>query len=369
MGRGVGDSSGAVAPSWAPGQAPGTFPTRRLCLWAGADPHAPAPNPNIRVTVSPSSREDEDLFVGWSAVEEAATAGHLEILKRLGPDPGRDDFDHLYQFATSESIIAYLATIQLPKDLTSALSWHLRWMVDPFPLSAGSGPGAVEKLLTCGVRWEETDPKELVQVRGSLVKAREYELRSIFRHLKRPEVCAPETLQELMRTPKMRERLLAFGLLKKPISQRDRRHVQVRGGPASRVGPSLDQPVGTDGRLPRIDEFPGELGPPLGPRTGFMSTTLDPPTTLRHSGEREERPFWIRVESQQVRAPAAQQRLDVPRRAVSPSDPDHLRRVAEDEASLVELRVFGHDDVAVPGRVGPHGFVRSTRQPDVANVR
>jgi hypothetical protein len=114
-----------------------------LCLWAGADPHAPAPDPDFRVTVSPSSGEDKDPFVGWSAVEEAATAGHLEILKRLGPDPARDDFDHLHQFAKSESVMAYLATIQLPKDLTSALSWHLRWMVDPFPVSAGRGPGTV----------------------------------------------------------------------------------------------------------------------------------------------------------------------------------------------------------------------------------
>jgi hypothetical protein len=134
-------------------------------------------------------------------------------------------------------------------------------MADPFPLSAGRGPGTVEKLLTCGVRWEETDPKKLAQVRGSLVKAREYELRSIFRHLKRPEVCAPETLQELIRTPKMREHLLAFGLLKKPASQRERRHAQVRGGPASRVGPSLGQHVGKDRHLPRVDHVPEEVQP------------------------------------------------------------------------------------------------------------
>jgi hypothetical protein len=232
-----------------------------LCLWAGADPHAPAPDPDFRVTVSPGSgEEDENPFVGWSAVEEAATAGHLEILKRLGPDPARDDFDHLYQFAKSESVIAHLATIQLPKDLTSALSWHLRWMVDPFPLSVGRGSGTVEKLLTCGVRWAETDPKKLAQIRGSLVKAREDELRSIFRYLKRPEICAPETLQELIRTPKMRERLLAFGLLKKPVNQLERRHVPVRG-PASTVGPSLDHPVDTDRRLPRSADVPGELRP------------------------------------------------------------------------------------------------------------
>jgi hypothetical protein len=52
----------------------------------------------------------------------------------------------------------------------------------------------------------------------------------------------------------MRERLLALGLLKKPVSQRERRHVQVRGGPPSHVGLSLDQHIGTDRRLPSGDE-------------------------------------------------------------------------------------------------------------------
>ena len=200
-----------------------------LCLWAGADPHAPAPNPNLGIEDVPGSAEDEeDRFIGWSAIEEAAREGHLMILKKLGPDPARDNFDHLYQYAKSESVITYLATIQPPTDLTSALSWHLRWMVDPLPWSSRWGSsGTVEKLLTAGVRWNEPDPRKVAQIRWWLVKAREYELRSIFRHLKRPEVCAPETLQELIRTPKMQERLITFGLLKKPISERERRREEV----------------------------------------------------------------------------------------------------------------------------------------------
>ena len=59
------------------------------------------------------------------------------------------------------------------------------------------------------------------------MKAGEYELRSIFRHLKRPDICAPETLQELVRTPKMQERLLAYGLVRKPVTERERRQEEV----------------------------------------------------------------------------------------------------------------------------------------------
>jgi hypothetical protein len=199
-----------------------------LCLWAGADPHAPTPNPDLGIEDDPGSGDEEDRFIGWSAVEEAAREGRLTILKKLGPDPARDNFDHLYQYAKSEPVIAYLATIKPPKDLTSALSWHLRWMVDPFPWGSRMGSsGTVEKLLTCGVRWEESDPKKVAQVRWWLVKAHEYELKSIFRHLKRPEVCAPETLQELIRTPRMQERLLAYGLVKKPLSERERRQEEL----------------------------------------------------------------------------------------------------------------------------------------------
>jgi hypothetical protein len=59
------------------------------------------------------------------------------------------------------------------------------------------------------------------------VKAREYDLKSIWRHLKRPEICAPETLEELIRTPKMKERLLVCGLIKKPMTERERRRAEI----------------------------------------------------------------------------------------------------------------------------------------------
>jgi hypothetical protein len=54
-----------------------------------------------------------------------------------------------------------------------------------------------------------------------------WELRNIFHHLKRPEVCAPETLQELIRTPKMQEKLVAFGIIKKPDNERERPREEV----------------------------------------------------------------------------------------------------------------------------------------------
>ena len=193
-----------------------------LCLWAGADPHAPAPNPELGISADADEDDEEEHFIGFSAIEGAASAGHLDILKRLRPDPTRDDFDQLYQLARYESIVAFLATIQSPRDLTPILSWHLRWLEDRSPWSTRTGTGTIEAVLKCGVRWEETNPERLTGIRRSLLKLRDYDLQTLVSRLRRPEFCAPETYHELIRTARIRERLLSMGLLKKPVSERDK---------------------------------------------------------------------------------------------------------------------------------------------------
>ena len=51
-------------------------------------------------------------------------------------------------------------------------------------------------------------------------------MKSILSRLGRPEVCAPETYHELFRTPKMQQRLLGLGLVKKPVSEREKRQAE-----------------------------------------------------------------------------------------------------------------------------------------------
>jgi hypothetical protein len=62
-----------------------------------------SPNPGLGISEGPDPEDGEERFIGWSAIEEAASHGHLTILKRLGADPARDDFDSLYQWTRSES--------------------------------------------------------------------------------------------------------------------------------------------------------------------------------------------------------------------------------------------------------------------------
>lgn len=44
--------------------------------------------------------------------------------------------------------------------------------------------------------------------------------------LRRPDICAPGTYQELVRTPRIQQRLLTLGLKTKPISERERRQAE-----------------------------------------------------------------------------------------------------------------------------------------------
>ncbi len=196
-----------------------------LCLWAGADPHAPAPNPDLGIAEDADSEDDEEPFLGWSAIAEAARAGHLGILKRLGPDPARDDFDELYEYARYESIVAFLLTLQPPKDLTRILKGHLWWLDNRLPyigVRYGS-TGVIEAILKCGVRWDERDRGRLTDIRRFLSRISNYHFEAIVRLLERPDICAPETYQELVRTPKMHARLVSLGLWKKPITEREKR--------------------------------------------------------------------------------------------------------------------------------------------------
>lgn len=192
-----------------------------LCLWAGADPHAPAPDPQWGD--SSDTEEGDERFLGWTAIEEAAREGHLTILKRLGPDPQRDNFDDLYQYAKHGFIVTFLATIQSPKDLTSILSSHLRWVASPLPWEARAGTSIIEAILDCKVLWRESDQKRLTEIRKFLLQLAEYDLKRIMSRLKRPDICTPETFQELTRTPNMQARLLALGILKKPKTEKERR--------------------------------------------------------------------------------------------------------------------------------------------------
>src|SRR6266571_1741104 len=88
----------------------------QLSLWAGADPHAPTLCLRFwrRSAGDDENENNEDGEYLVSAINEACSRGLAEILKRLRPDPARDDFQALYQIATDRAVIDVLAEKMLP---------------------------------------------------------------------------------------------------------------------------------------------------------------------------------------------------------------------------------------------------------------
>ena len=203
-----------------------------LCLWAGADPHAQAPDIELGLPTESEPEDGEEPFIGWSAVFNAAQGHDVEILKRLGPDPAKDDFDDLYKWAKSTAIVSYLASIQPPKDLAGILEWQLRGFVHPWP-GYHRSLSVIEELLSSGMCWEETDPAKLGEIRRLLLRMGDSDLQAVIKRLKKPEVCAVDTYLELIHSPSMMKRLKALGLLKVQIPERRQRRAAPSSAPAA----------------------------------------------------------------------------------------------------------------------------------------
>ena len=96
-------------------------------------------------------------------------------------------------------------------------------MGNPFPWASHTGTGTIEALLSSRVLWEETNPDRVADIRRSILRVGDYDLKTILSRLRRSEVGAPETYREHIRTPTMQKRLLALGLVKTPVSKDEKR--------------------------------------------------------------------------------------------------------------------------------------------------
>jgi hypothetical protein len=193
-----------------------------LCLWAGADPHAPAMSlryPNL--TDDEDSEVDEsDRFLGFTAIYEACSHGDSRILERLGPDPSRDDFDELFAAARSGAIVKVLARRGNPRDVGKVIRSQLSWIALPF----GRTPSidTIEALFATGARWESSSATEIGDVRRSLLKMSEDTFVEAMKLLARDDHCSQAILQQLGRTPTMRVRMKRVGFIPSPPDEKKR---------------------------------------------------------------------------------------------------------------------------------------------------
>jgi hypothetical protein len=186
----------------------------QLCLWAGADPHAPAPDLRFPsdMNEADSEMDPQNRFVGFTAVEQACRRGHAAILKRLHPDPSRDDFDELYGAASSGAITEALGRVALPMNVGAVIRSQMFWLHGPiFERRRSTEP--LRYLFEVGARWETSTLQEIADVRRELLRMPEDTFIDVMSLLATKDYCSPDTLHDLGRTRAMRARIAKVGFM------------------------------------------------------------------------------------------------------------------------------------------------------------
>lgn len=183
-----------------------------LCLWAGADPHAPVPS--LRFAFGHlEDDDDEDGFQGFTAVREACSYGDGKILERLGPDPALDDFDDLYLAASSPEVIRLLAQRALPTNVGSIICRRLAWGFFDHGRERWRTVDVLKCVFEVGGRWHAATKDSIAAVRQELIRVPDCTLIDVMKLLTQSDHCSPDILKELARTPAIRRRLKEVGFM------------------------------------------------------------------------------------------------------------------------------------------------------------
>lgn len=188
-----------------------------LCLWAGADPHAPAPDLRTTHWLEEEDEGDEERFIGWSAVERAAIFDKREILPRLKPDPTRDNFIKLYESARDAETVDLLAAIAPPDEVGTILREQCRYLDARSPFAGHHPIELLEEVFKTGARWTESLPDDLAWIRRDLLKAKDRDFVEIVQLLAHDAYCDAALLQELGRTRPWAWRLFEHSRSEHPL--------------------------------------------------------------------------------------------------------------------------------------------------------
>jgi hypothetical protein len=185
-----------------------------LLMWAGADPRSHGPTLD--------DLDDPDMFT--TAFEEACSRGHLEVLKRLKPDPQRDDLGALLRpaaFSAHTDVLMYLLELganpnDKPTGGSSALDaciHHLNWEDIHSLLYGGRDrqtPGykvhntraAIRMLIEHGAVWSPGET--LNDARRTLCHLEPEVTTELVGLLVKHHACDDTALHNLLRTQRMR---------------------------------------------------------------------------------------------------------------------------------------------------------------------
>jgi len=181
-----------------------------LLLWAGADPRAKVP------------RIDVDYLDDDTALRDAVSGGHLEIVRKFNPDPERDDVTGLLYEAgfrpNREMVDLLLAlgadpTAKKEESIVHCYMWSLEraldedfcWIRDYRPI--------LEILCLFakrGARWTLPEGESFRSIRTSLGKAKPDRAIEVLNKLMDAGLFELDVFKDLMSSPRMKE-LLQLG--------------------------------------------------------------------------------------------------------------------------------------------------------------
>ncbi|MEQ1853288.1 MAG: hypothetical protein ABMA01_17045, partial [Chthoniobacteraceae bacterium] len=184
-----------------------------LLLWAGARADAEVPDPAY----------DNDPETLTTPLEEAAGAGHLDVLKRLKPQDFPDVLKRLTEAAwlnPSQQLIDYLINLGAPLNTKAGggskvldhLIWRLGW--NARPTFGTPNPGEmdetmklIEHLVNRGAKWISDPEESLRNQRARLRDLDPGQLVRLFKILKEGGGASVEFLESILASPRMRTRL------------------------------------------------------------------------------------------------------------------------------------------------------------------
>ncbi len=183
-----------------------------LLLWLKADPRAKVPS---------EAGDEPDTWE--SGLWQACINGHVEIVKKIGPKPEKDDLDELLRLACygqNVGLIEYLVGLganpnSVPANGETALRsalWALEWRLDfdrrqAYAYRYRNALQTLKALIQSGARLNPASPEEIRFLRRCFLKLDWLESYDLIKFLHEQSFADRTVFVDLLKVPKMRQHL------------------------------------------------------------------------------------------------------------------------------------------------------------------
>lgn len=189
-----------------------------LLMWAGADPRSKGP------ALEKECTNDPECYT--SGLEQASYSENVDVLKRLKPDPARDNLGELLDhaaFLCRKPIIEYLLELGAPvNDRPNGGSAALDNVLNHLSISGYDAWGSkrlkskyqlsreldcIQLLLERGAIWNPDESYGMTSARRSLLECEPAVTIELLQMFRKHNACPAERVHKLLGTPRMRTHL------------------------------------------------------------------------------------------------------------------------------------------------------------------